>query len=127
MSHRRPDSRLSPLVSELSAGFGYIAAMTRALFAILVILAPHALAQDSPSDHGWAEAAVARGAILPLAEVLENLARTYPGRVIEVEIDEDDGLIVYEIAVVTEGGRLLDVEVNAATGAVLDVEFDDDD
>jgi uncharacterized membrane protein YkoI len=78
-------------------------------------------------DHERAEDAVARGAILPLADVLARLALTHPGDVIDVEIDDEDGVIVYDLDLVTQNGRLLEIEVNAVTGEVLDVELDEDD
>jgi uncharacterized membrane protein YkoI len=46
------------------------------------------------------------------------------GKVIEIEKDEDDGLIKYEVELKTDRGEA-EVEINASTGKVLDVEWDD--
>ncbi len=105
----------------------YTAHMIRLLPAILVSFALPALAQDVRPDHERAADAVATGAVLPLAEVLAGLAQTHPGDVIEVELDDEDGIVVYDLDIVTTDGRLLEIEINAATGAVLDVEIAEDD
>jgi uncharacterized membrane protein YkoI len=46
------------------------------------------------------------------------------GKVIEIEKDEDDGLIKYEVELKTDRGEA-EVEIDASTGKVLDVEWDD--
>ena len=38
--------------------------------------------------------------ILPLAEILERLAAVQPGRVIEVELEVEDGVLIYEIELI---------------------------
>lgn len=79
----------------------------------------------SQPDFEIARGAVERGEILPLARVLETLARVHPGRVIEVELEFDDDLLIYEVELVTPDGRLIEVELNAATGEVLSMEEED--
>ena len=101
--------------------------MPRYLTAVLVIIALPALAQEDLPDHERAEEAVAQGMFLSLADVLARLARTHPGEAIEVELDDEDGVTVYDLGLITADGRLLEIEVNARTGEVLDVEFDNDD
>lgn len=101
--------------------------MKRLVPALLAFLAFPALAQDAVPDHERAQDAVAIGVVLPLAEVLTLLAQTHPGDVIEVELEDEDGIIVYEIEIVTPDGRLLEIEINATTGEVLTVETDEDD
>ena len=46
------------------------------------------------------------------------------GKVIEIEKDEDDGLIKYEVELKTDRGEA-EVEIDASTGKVLNVEWDD--
>lgn len=76
-------------------------------------------------DSDYARDAVSQGRILPLAQVLDNIQRRYPGRIIEVELDDDDGIIVYEIELITSDGRYFGIEVDAVTGAILEFEEDD--
>ena len=50
---------------------------------------------------------------------------TYPGEVIEIEFDDDDGLPIYEIKVLTRRGIVLEMDVDARNGRILDLEEDD--
>lgn len=70
-------------------------------------------------DHDRARAAVQAGEVLPLKTVLERVARSHPGEVLEVELESEDGRWVYEIKLLQAGGRLVKLEVDAATGEVL--------
>lgn len=73
-------------------------------------------------DQDHARAAVARGEILDLSRILRIVAARYPGQVVEVEFGEDDGIHIYEIELLTSQGRLIELEVDAKTGRILDVE-----
>ena len=71
------------------------------------------------NDHDRARAAVRAGAVLPLTTILERLEREHPGQVLEVELERDDGRWIYEIKLLQADGRLVKLEVDAASGAVL--------
>ncbi|HEY8422200.1 MAG TPA: PepSY domain-containing protein [Thermoclostridium sp.] len=47
-----------------------------------------------------------------------------PGQVLKVELDDDDGLLVYEIDIRTQSG-VYEVHVNATTGQILKIERED--
>jgi uncharacterized membrane protein YkoI len=46
------------------------------------------------------------------------------GKVVEIELDEDDGFLKYEVELRTDRGEA-EVEIDATTGNVLEVELDD--
>ncbi|MBL8579774.1 MAG: PepSY domain-containing protein [Mesorhizobium sp.] len=69
-------------------------------------------------------AAVARGAALPLSELRSRLSKRFPGEIISIDIDEDDGRFTYEFKILQPGGRVIEVDMDAATAAILDVEND---
>ena len=48
-----------------------------------------------------------------------------PGTILGVELDVENGRIVYEFDIVDPDGKLKEVEVDAATGDILKVEDDD--
>ncbi len=104
---------------------GTAASLGAAVFALLAGLPAHAgdsardSAQDSARDHERARAAVQSGQALPLATLLQRLQRSHPGQVLEVELEREHGRWVYEITLLQPGGRLLKLELDAATGAVL--------
>lgn len=78
---------------------------------------------DDDQDRAWE--ARKRGEILPLEEVLARVLHAYPGEVLEIELDDDDGYLIYEIEVLTRRGIVLEMDVDARTGAVLKLEEDD--
>lgn len=87
------------------------------LLAIALLCAAPVRADDD--DHERARRAVEAGQILPLRDVLGRLERSYPGRVLEVELERDDGLWIYEVKVLQADGRLFKLKLDAKTAAVL--------
>ncbi|MEX0950758.1 MAG: PepSY domain-containing protein [Gammaproteobacteria bacterium] len=65
------------------------------------------------------------GSIMPLEDIIVKMRRDYPGRIIEIELDEDDGLYVYEIEYVDDDGMVWDLELDARNGELLKREIDD--
>lgn len=88
--------------------------------AILAFLLPAApAAADRPRDHDRARRALESGEIRPLSELLAAIEARYDGRVIETELDRDDGRWIYEFKLLPPSGRLFELEVDAATGEVI--------
>jgi uncharacterized membrane protein YkoI len=82
----------------------------------MVLASPPVLAG---SEQDRARAAVQAGKVLPLKTLLERLEREHPGQVLEVELEQDDGRWIYEIKLLQPGGRLVKLELDAASGALL--------
>jgi len=80
---------------------------------------------DDDDDHDRARRALQSGEILPLADILTRLASVAPGRVIETELEVDDGRYVYEFKLISPGGRLMEAEMDATSGRLIDLEADD--
>lgn len=78
-------------------------------------------ADASRSDHEQARRAVEAGEIMPLRSVLDAIETDYPGQVVEVELEHEDGLLVYEIKVLQASGQRLKLILDARTGEVLRV------
>lgn len=67
-----------------------------------------------------------QGVILPLEQLVQKALGLHAGsKLLEVELEEDDGLYVYEIELLTSEGIVREVKVNAANGEVLEDEVDD--
>ncbi|MBY6202854.1 PepSY domain-containing protein [Maritalea mobilis] len=90
---------------------------------ILFCLAAPAWADE---DHDRARRALEAGEVLPLAEILSAAEAASPGRIIELELGRDDGRWVYELELVSPDGRLYAMEIDAATGEILELEREDD-
>ncbi|MBP7000211.1 PepSY domain-containing protein [Amaricoccus sp.] len=73
-------------------------------------------------DFEQALGAVQRGEIRRLSDILPQVEAQFGGRAIETEIETDDGRWVYEMEILTADGRLFEVDVDAVTGEVIDVE-----
>lgn len=100
-----------------SASFLFAAALCAAL------ASGPALAKKGGRDHDDAAAAVREGRAMPVAEILKRVRGM--GEVLEIELDDDDGRLVYEIKFLDKRGRRMEVYVDARTGAVLKREDDE--
>ncbi|WP_223422310.1 PepSY domain-containing protein [Tateyamaria pelophila] len=96
----------------------------RALILTALLTGP-ALADRDDQDR--AHRALEAGEILPLSQILAVAGTVRPGRVIEVELEREDGRWVYELELVTPEGVLYEMEIDAATATVLDLEREEDD
>lgn len=92
----------------------------RLLIAFLAAaLAVGAAAPASASDHDRARRAVEEGRILPLKEILARAQAVSPGQVIEAELEDEGGIVIYEIKILTVDSRVMKLSYNAATGELL--------
>lgn len=80
---------------------------------------PETARQRGAVHHDDIARAVAQGRALPLAEVLEKLGDRLPGRLVRVEIEDEDGRLVYEFKVVDPSGRRREIYVDALTADIL--------
>lgn len=92
-----------------------VTAATAAL--VLALLATAAVRADD--DHDRARAGVQRGELLPLRTVLDMVGRDFVGRVLDVELEEEDGAILYEIELLAPGGRKIELVYDARNGQLL--------
>ena len=98
--------------------------LSRTIRIALVLAAPvtgaPAVRADGDDDQERVRAAREAGRILPLAGLLTRLQAELPGvEVLEVELEEERGRFVYEIKLLHPGGRLAELDYDAATGARL--------
>lgn len=76
---------------------------------------------DDDDDHDRARRAVEQGRALPLRVVLDQVERQFQGRAVNVELVREHGRLIYEIRLLQADGRVVKLEVDAASGAVLKV------
>ena len=76
--------------------------------------------QDRQPDQDRARSAVEGHEILPLPRVVSEVRRSFGGRVIEVNLERKRGRYVYELKLISADGRIVEVEVDAATGVAVD-------
>jgi uncharacterized membrane protein YkoI len=93
------------------------------LLLVLLCGARLACAED---DHETARRAVEAGELLPLSRILTVANERYPGRVLEVDLDRENGRYLYEIEVLLQDGRVIELTYDGRTGELLETEIDDD-
>lgn len=86
------------------------------LAAALALGGPAAAGND---DHERARRAVEEGRILPLKDILSRANRAYPGQVIETEFEDEGGIAVYEIKILTPDSRVMKLVYDASTGELV--------
>ena len=91
----------------------------------LAALAVSLLLPAAVADEGSRRAheGVRRGELVPLERLLEQARRDHPGQVLEVELDDGE----YEIEILREDGRVVELTFDARSGRLLESEFDDQD
>ncbi|MDY0410441.1 PepSY domain-containing protein [Virgibacillus soli] len=67
---------------------------------------------------------VDKKAVISVAEATEIALKEFPGYVTEVELDEDDGRLIYEIEI-KSGDKEAEFEIDAITGKILVIDIDD--
>ncbi len=70
-------------------------------------------------DHDRARRAVEEGRILPLKEILARAEAGHPGQLLEAELDEEHGALIYELKILAKDGRVVKLLYDAETGELL--------
>lgn len=127
-SHDKP---LRNHVSGLSSSNRDDATMKRhvSLLLLLAALMPALVPAyaDNDDDHRERtrlDAAVQRGEILPLAEILEKVRPQIEGRILEIEFEDSKRKPIYEIYVLSSDGRRREYKIDAKTARILSLEDD---
>lgn len=71
------------------------------------------------SDQDRARRAVEQGLVLPFKDILAKVQQAYPGQILKAELDDDDGIFVYELKILSGDGRVVEVVYDARTGELL--------
>lgn len=96
----------------------------RPIIRLFLLLGSFAIAPALPAkdlDHDRAREALEAGEILPLRTIIEKLERDYPGQILEVELDHEDGLWIYEIKLLRDNGALVKLKLDAGDATLLGI------
>ncbi|MFV8824664.1 PepSY domain-containing protein [Thauera sp. WH-2] len=89
--------------------------------AAFAALLPWGALYAGDDDHERARQAFEAGEVMPLRAVLERVEGAYPGEILEVELDREEGVWAYEIKLLRKSGDVLELELDARDGRVLGV------
>ena len=68
---------------------------------------------------------------LPTSVTMEEAIKTattqFPGKVLEAELESEDGKAIYEVEIVNTSGETREVEIDAQSGKILSSELEDQD
>jgi len=79
------------------------------------------VAQAGRDDGQLARTAREQGRIVPLEQLVAEVGQKIPGRLLQAELDDDDGLPVYELRWQLADGRRLEIELDARDGRWLKI------
>ena len=73
------------------------------------------------ADEDYREAQRLRqsGKILPLETIVQRAKAVHPGKLLDIELEHDDGRYVYELELLDERGVVWELKYDAATGILL--------
>jgi uncharacterized membrane protein YkoI len=94
------------------------------LLVAFMLLGPSAVAL-ADDDYIEAKRLLDAGEILPLEVILKNVRQTFPGKILDIDLEREDHQIVYEVELLGEDGVVTEIYINARTGKVLFTKEDD--
>lgn len=80
--------------------------------------------EDDDHSYDRARRAVRRGEILPMAQLLPRVRARFPGEMLDVELEREQGRWVYEFKIIDERGWLREIYVDGQSGEILSAEGD---
>jgi len=102
--------------------------LTRAVLFLAAVLIAVPIGTVAHADDIGPEVAkrlLKEGRIKPLTEILAAVNAQVPGELLEVELELEDGVYVYEFKLLRPDGRVQEVEADASTAKILKIEDDD--
>jgi len=75
------------------------------------------------NDQDDARRALREGKVMPLTAILEIVFKREKGTVLELELETEKGVLVYEIELLTDSGRKVQMWINARSGEILKVHY----
>jgi uncharacterized membrane protein YkoI len=81
-------------------------------------------------EHEYSERAAVRslvgpGDILSLEQILQNARQQHAGRVLEIELEEQRGGLVYEVEILGDSGEVWEMNFDAHSGELLEEELEE--
>lgn len=90
--------------------------------AVLVLAAGTMTMTDPASGEEHSKLEMAAEAKVTIEEAIKTASDKVSGKVIEAELEEKHHTLVWEVEIVTPENKVMEVHVDAKTGAVIDVE-----
>ncbi|MDH5766661.1 MAG: PepSY domain-containing protein [Gammaproteobacteria bacterium] len=92
---------------------------------LLLLLVSLPLPGLGDNDHDMAKHLKDTGNILSLEIILKNARAIIPGKILEAELESEDGKLIYEIELLTPEGKVIELLFDAQTGKHIATEIED--
>ena len=79
---------------------------------------------SADGDYREIRGLVERGEILSLEDILSRYPESDYGRLLDLEVEREHGQVVYEMEFLRDDGRVLELEVDARDGTLLEKEIE---
>ena len=99
------------------SGTAYSFALTQVVGGLMVLLS----IGFADGDHDTAKRLKDSGEIIPLEKILEAVRKEHPGRLLEVELRDQEGRRVYDVELVDKQGVVWYLQYDATWGTLLHV------
>ena len=99
----------------------------KSLWLLMLLLASAGSVQASDNeterdvDHEEARALLKHGKVLPLTEILSRTSEKLPGKILEIKLEEKEGVIIYEIEFLGDDSVVMEMLIDAKTAEILTV------
>lgn len=94
----------------------------RVMVALMISTALPATARADNLSPEKVRALVEAGSIQPLERILQGLPGDYRGRLLDAEVEREEGIWVYELELLGDNGHVREILIDAKTGKILKVE-----
>lgn len=99
---------------------------TTCLFAVLVAgTISGSLQADDDLNQNEIHNLVRQGKILSLEAILERYPQETHGKLLDLEVQREHGIVVYELEFLRRDNTVVELEINAATGELISKEIED--
>lgn len=83
------------------------------------VAAPEAEAEKSEADEAAEKGALAAAATVSIEQAVQVGIATHPGKVIEAELEREEGRVVWDLEIVTADGSITELAIDASSGAIV--------
>ena len=91
---------------------------------VLFVSAGLAIGHDGKDKDN--ESVQASSAKVTMEQAIQTAKTKFPGRVVEAELESEDGALVYEVEIVSASGETQEIEIDAQSGKILGSESENE-
>ena len=97
----------------------FVLVLAAATIATAAVVGPEFASADDRVKRSEVRELREAGKILPMEDILSRVRTAQPGQVVEIELEREDGRLVYEVKLIDDADAIHKLELDAASGEVL--------